>query len=598
MNRNHVDDQNQDRKFDAQRIQVELVKTLHKQSNPTLIGIFLCATGVAWMFLGKSSTQAISIWLGAVYLLTLVRYLMAHSFQKREYSLAETIRWGWYFVFLAFLSGCTWGVASIIFFTSDILLVSFLTMVLLGMVVASLAALSAITWAYFAYALATCLPLIFQYMTYGDPKYFKFGVLVFLFLTIMLAFARLNHRMIRQSIVLRFENIELIEQLKEQKEDAENARRVAEDANAAKTKFLAAASHDLRQPLYAMELFLGVLEDRVGKDDQRAVVYKIQKSSTALGSLLESLLDISKLDAGVIQAELSPFAVQDMLDSLWHEFESHADDHNLHLRFAPSLLWLNSDRSIVERILRNLIFNAIRYTKTGSVLVGCRRRPEGVMLGVYDTGIGIPQDKMDEVFLEFQQLHNPERDRSKGLGLGLAIVRRLAKLLKAPLYTSSLPGRGSMFAIELPLASSGINPLPVAKPWVDHQILSGKTVLVVDDEMAIREGLVELLSAWKCKVVASACGDEAMAHLKRHSIQPDLILADNRLSNDETGTDVIQAVQNLYPQSSLPAIIITGDTAPHRIQAAKSGGYQLLHKPISAAKLRTLMSYTLLKEVS
>lgn len=595
MNRNHVDNHNQDRKFDEQRIQVELVKTLYQQSNPTLIGIFLCATGVAWMFLGESSTQTISIWLGTVYLLTLFRYLTAQSFRKHERSLAESIRWGWYFASLAFLSGCTWGVASIILFTEDVVLMSFLTMVLLGMVVASLAALSAITWAYFAYALATCLPLIFQYMTYGDAKYFKFGVLVSLFLTIMLAFARLNHRMIRQSIVLRFENIELIEQLKEQKEDAENARRVAEEANAAKTKFLAAASHDLRQPLYAMELFLGVLEDRAGNDEQKAVVYKIQKSSTTMGNLLESLLDISKLDAGVIQAERSPFAVQDMLDSLWHEFESHADDNNLRLRFAPSLLWVNSDRGIVERILRNLIFNAIRYTKKGSVLVGCRRKPTGVMLGVYDTGIGIPPDKMDEVFLEFYQLHNPERDRSKGLGLGLAIVRRLAKLLEAPLYTSSRPDRGSMFAIELPLESPGINPLPVAKTWVDYQVLSGKTILVVDDEVTIREGLVELLSGWKCKVVAVASGEEAMIHLKRHSVQPDLILADYRLSNDESATDIIQAVQNLHAHSPLPAIIITGDTAPHRIQEAQASGYQLLHKPISAAKLRTLMSYTLLK---
>lgn len=224
----------------------------------------------------------------------------------------------------------------------------------------------------------------------------------------------------------------------------------AESANAAKTRFLAAASHDLRQPVHAIGLFLDALSDIAQETKQQKIISKIKNSSKGLERLLESILDISKLEAGAINIHIQKFEIQALFNTLDDEFKGDAQEKGLSIRFMPTNLWANTDRSAVERILRNLISNAIRYTDSGRILVGCRRRPDSVIVGVYDTGIGIDADKTQVIFEEFHQLDNPGRNRSKGLGLGLSIVERLAGLLAAKLAIKSTPGKGSMFTVELP----------------------------------------------------------------------------------------------------------------------------------------------------
>ncbi|MDH3343013.1 MAG: hybrid sensor histidine kinase/response regulator, partial [Gammaproteobacteria bacterium] len=493
------------------RVQAELVRLLYQQTRTVLLGLLATASIVAIIFYNNVPNQYIVAWLVVVYGLTLVRYLFSRKFKAKQRGSAETIKWGWQFTFFAFLSGCTWGAASLIFYTPDnIQLFIILTLIIIGLTITSMAALSAVLWAYYAYAVPAMIPIVWRYMSMDDHAYSVFGVLILILILTLFPFARVNHRTLKQSILLRFENVELVEQLTEQKEKSEHARRVAEEANVAKTKFLAAASHDLRQPLHAIGLFLGALESRVDRDDQKTIVQKIQNSSQALSGLLDSLLDISKLDAGVIHVQPKLFYVQNLFDELEYEFEPYAAEKNLTLRFVRTKLCLFADYAILNRIIRNLVSNAIRYTNKGGVVVGCRRKEGKVILAVYDTGIGIKDNQMEEIFNEFHQLHNPERDRSKGLGLGLAIVKRMAELLEAPLITKSTPGQGSMFGIGM-LRESSVGEIDNISHETDAALFfDTKNVLIVDDEKEILDSLSVLLESWRCKVIAASSSEEAV----------------------------------------------------------------------------------------
>ena len=465
----------------------------------------------------------------------------------------------------------------------------------------SLAALSANPRSYYFFLIPAMIPMIWQYLNIDEQNYIIFGLLLFVLNFAFYSIIKNNHKMLRESIILRFKNIDLIGQLTLQKEKAEQA-------NKSKTKFLAAASHDLRQPLHAISLFLGALEERLEKDSEINIVHKIQKSSNSLNELLDSLLDISKLDAGVIQVKSEHFSIESLFQSMQTEFTAYAQEKNLQLNFAHTTLWIDSDFTLLERIVRNLISNAIRYTNKGGVAVGCRRQQNKIQIVVYDTGIGIPQENIGEIFTEFHQLHNTERDRSKGLGLGLAIVKRMADLLGLALVIKSVPGTGSAFGIELPIRSSNetkdetlnkisdetkiiLNESPALKK-PDSTSLTGKTVLIIDDEQEIRDSLSELLQNWHCNVISCASGDKAAQALKQNNIQPDIILADFRLRENETGIEAINKI-NTFLSNTTPAIIITGDTAPDRIKKTESSGHSVLHKPVSPAQLKDLLVLTL-----
>lgn len=451
------------------------------------------------------------------------------------------------------------------------------------MSVGSLAALSAFPKAFYLFVIPAMLPMIWRYLSIDEQNYIIFGGLLFIFNFAMFSIVRVNHQILRDSINLRFEKLGLIEQLTQQKEKAEQA-------NVAKTKFLAAASHDIRQPIHAIGLFLGVLEDRVEKDDQISIVHKIKKSSDALNGLLDSLLDISKLDAGVIHVETEPFYINDLFEALKNEFTSLANEKDLKIRFVKTRLRVDSDYQIIERLMRNLISNAISYTNMGGIVVGCRRYQGQILLAVYDTGIGISDDDMQDIFDEFHQLHNPERDRSKGLGLGLAIVKRMADLLGSSLFVRSMPEKGSAFGIVIPASLEAAVNISHTVVELTDLAFDGKNVLVIEDEDEIRDSLTELLRNWCCDVVASSSGVEAIAVVQNNNVRPDIILADYRLRDNETGTEVIHKINSLYPESDIPAIIITGDTAPERIKEAENSGYRILHKPVSPNELRSVLA--------
>lgn len=380
---------------------------------------------------------------------------------------------------------------------------------------------------------------------------------------------------------------EATRQLTDKKEEAEQA-------NLAKSRFLAAASHDLRQPMHALGLFVAELNERAQDPMTRRLAYQIAASADALENLLDALLDISRLDAGVLKPKLTCFPIQPLLDRIEADFGAAARDKGLRLRCRPCGAWVTSDRTLLERILLNLVSNAVRYTERGGVLVGCRVRQERLLIQVADTGIGIPAEARELVFQEFVQLHNPERDRTKGLGLGLAIVQRLSRLLDHGLTLRSASGRGSLFSIDLPRSAPQLAQVPVAAVWDADRWLRGRLVAVIDDDALALASMQGLLETWQCRVVAAKGEDAAMTRLLEQNDRPALVICDYRLGQGRNGVDVIDRFRAAY-EVALPGIIVTGDTAADVASQASARGYHVLHKPVRPARLRALMQ-RILKE--
>lgn len=361
-------------------------------------------------------------------------------------------------------------------------------------------------------------------------------------------------------------------------------------ANRAKSRFLAAASHDLRQPMHALGLFVSQLNQRIKDPENRHLTGRIEASVAALQGLLDALLDVSRLDAGVVTANLSDFNVQSVLERIENAFAPDATDRGLLYRVARCRLAVHSDPVLLERILLNLVANALRYTESGGIVIGCRRRGDRVRVEVWDTGVGIAPEHRQAIFQEFYQIGNPERDRTKGLGLGLSIAARLARLLGGRIDVRSVPGRGSVFAVEVPRATE-IRESPAARaPSRIHEPPHDALVLVVDDDALVREALSGLMQQWGCTVVAAASGEAALTALSQQNRSPDAVLCDYRLPAGETGNEVIRRLRERYG-SGLPAALITGDTAPETLREAKQSGIPLLHKPVQPARLRALLEH-------
>lgn len=376
----------------------------------------------------------------------------------------------------------------------------------------------------------------------------------------------------------------------------EEARKAAEQANAAKTRFLAAASHDLRQPIHALGLFFAELSDRVHSPETHALIGQVDDSITAINSMLNALLDVSKLDAGVVKPNVESFTLMELFARLEADFMPIASENNNELRIRPASAIVSTDPAMLERMLRNLIGNALRYTKNGRVLVAARPRGEHVQIQVFDSGPGIPDDQLDEVFIEFHQLGNPARDRRRGLGLGLAIVKRLGSLLDHEITVASHLGRGCCFSITLPLAH-GIQVEP-GEQIIDRTIahsLEERQILVLDDDIAILEGMRGLLTRWGCQVVTACSPTEAFDKLDGNLKKPELLIIDYRLPDNVSGIEVAKKLQNSLA-IPVSVLIITGDTGPERLREADASGYPLLHKPVQPAKLRSTLQYLLSKQ--
>ena len=386
-------------------------------------------------------------------------------------------------------------------------------------------------------------------------------------------------------------NDELEQRVNARTDELLEARDAAEAANRSKDKYLAAASHDLLQPLNAARLLISTLRERKLPDIEQVLVERTHQALEGAEDLLTDLLDISRLDQAAVKPDIALYRLDELLGPLVSEFQSVAEADGLHLRVHMGDYAIRTDLRLMTRILRNFLSNACRYTDQGSILLAARPRGEMLRLEVWDTGRGIAPDRLDSIFLEFNQLDVGRAADRKGVGLGLAIVERIAKILEYRVQVHSLPGRGSRFSIEVPMSREVPLPISLAAPQPGTgNPLPGRRLLVLDNEVSILDSMRALLGQWGCEVVTAT--DQASALSALAGRAPELILADYHLDHGVVGCEVVRHLREHFAQT-IPAVIITADRTDQCRRSLRRLDAPLLNKPVKPGKLRAVLSQLL-----
>jgi signal transduction histidine kinase/CheY-like chemotaxis protein len=581
------------RSSEESRVLVEQVKLLYSHAPYVLLGNFLASLILFFVISAEGSHYNALLWFLAIATVVLVRWCLVVRFSKQIYDVRIQKRNVWIFSAFSAASGLLWGAAALIFFQPEPFIVMALVIFLAGMISGSVASLSAYYPSYAAFAVPAGGLLSLRLLYEGGMFFSSIAIASLVYTFVNLVYARNMQASFEDAIRLRLEKESLLETVLRQKEIAEDARRIAELQGEAKTRFIAAASHDLRQPMQALILLLDALAHDLSDTRHAALVARIQEAGDNMSALLESLLDYSRLEAGIVQVQRKNFPVDELLAKIQADYAPIALNKGLRLRVSSSTQWVESDPVLLERLVGNLVDNAIKYTGKGGVVVGCRHgiKPR---IEVWDSGIGIDRAHWDSIFEGFYQVMNPERDRVQGLGLGLAIVQGLAERLGHRMGMKSVPGRGSVFFVEL---DSGRPQERQHKPVIEQPagVLEGMKVLMVDDDASVRVALQMLMGRWGCETVLASSQRDALEQLKGQPWQPDVILADYRLRAHADGVEAILAVRALCNRP-IPAVILTGDTSPGRLMEIKQHGYPCLHKPINGARLKAQLSALRLKE--
>ncbi len=530
------------------------------------------------MVRGHVSSRALLVWYAAVVAALALRMGFWVRYRRERPGPTRATVWIRRYVFAACCAGVAWGSGALVLLPPDSEL---LQVAVTAIVVCLAAGITAITLAsataHYAFGLLGVAPYAVAFALQGSPLSESIAGAIVVFLVGNGYLARNNARLFAELITLRL--------------DVAAQRDAAQQANQAKSRFLAAASHDLRQPLHSMTLLASALDGRMHDADDRRIVARLQGSLAAMGKLFNALLDISRLEAGIVEPRIMDVRVSRLLERLQADHARQAQEKHLEWRCPPTALVVRSDPVLLETLLRNLVVNAIRYTSHGHVAVACREVDGLARIEVQDTGIGIPPDRQAEIFREFHQLDNPERDGDKGLGLGLAIVDRLARLLDHRVEVHSTPGQGSCFAVVLPLGSPGRAAEEKGADGAElppDSGLTGMVVLVIDDQPAVLESMEALLSRWGCETILAASEGEAIVALRKAPRPPELIVADYRLRNDRTGSQAAERIRRELGRP-IPALIVTGDTAPERLREAKASGDMLMSKPVAPERMREFL---------
>jgi len=566
----------------VQRTRLELL--LQKTGPLRILSPIPFATPLAILFVLDGVSRLPLVWLGLFYLVVFASYVQRRKLETHgpmpDHALSGVLRGR---IRDILLLGIMWGAAPWMLGAhrnaEHLVLVSVFIM---GAISLGSAIVSTHRQTIAAFSIPAAVGLISACLWHGGALGWVLAFCMTLFLLMTLKWTFQQADLLEQSLTVRFEKEDLAQRLAQQVE-------LVESANREKSRFLASASHDLRQPLHAISLFTSVLERSPSDPDNAQTVARLSQSVRMLNQSLDTMLDISRLDAGAVQPERAPVRVHELFLSLNHMFAGSAEERALQLRFrAPGDLLVVSDVQLLTRLLGNLIDNALKYTPRGGVLVAARSgaaagREGWVRFEVVDTGIGIAVEHQPRVFDEFYQLANPQRDRTAGLGIGLSIVKRLAHLLDHPLALSSRPQRGTRLRVwvkeaGVPMPRSGemerVPPASPGKPLPRH-------VLVIDDEPVSREAMALLLTSCGCSVYPAGDLAQAQALLQRHPI--DAVVSDFRLSGERSGLDHLLALRRRSPQ--LRTLLVTGETAPQRIADIRASGVPFLHKPVRAQQL-------------
>ncbi|HMC14217.1 MAG TPA: ATP-binding protein [Albitalea sp.] len=579
----------------------EEVLAVYEYMPATLLG-YLAGIGVIGLLFVHLAPSALMLpWLAALAVMVIARTIVWKRFERATpQTYAEWRYWRTLWNTGTLVSASLWGLGAWLFYTHGTSKEQVgLMLTVYTFCAAAVPVLANQPRMYLAYASLSFAPMVARIASEGtDYGYQLAGILLLIFGSTLLL-SRNYRQALQRAIELKLQADALLVQLRVEKQAADTARREAEVANRAKTQFFTAASHDLRQPLHAMGLFAEALRQKSHDEEVVHLVNSINGSVDALEGLFSELLDITRIDTGGVEVNPQHFEIGDIFRKLRLHFEPTAFEKGLALRMRGARHVVHADPLLVERIVRNLVSNAIRYTNDGSVLVGCRRRGDKLLLQVWDTGVGIREQEQGRVFEEFYQVPNSgvvAPQQRKGLGLGLAIVKRLAELMGAPLSLRSQPGRGTVFTLELPVGKAAPPKMPVFSGRAPLGItLDSHLIVVVEDEPAVRSGLEVLLRGWGATLASfdsvSACTAWART-ADPAQIKPSLVIADYRLENGATGVEALIALRERF-DPKLPAIVVTGSTMSGLDREAQDKNFHLLIKPVVPNKLRAMIAFKL-----
>lgn len=563
-----------------------------------LFGVCLIVAGI-WLIPSPAANRRLFPYLLAwalVLVLVLARGIhLAKVFEAHTTSRSDAIRQGRRLAVNGAVAGLLWGSSSFLLIGSKDIRQSTFLVCAIGLVIMGGAGAQAqygrlVT----SFVCSTTIMFVIGILVNAHlPALIGYGFIVYAGVAIL--FARQQQLAVKEIIELNLQNQELLRQARQSMHELEQARAAAESANRAKTRFLAATGHDLRQPMHALSLYVAHLRLCRDRHELSDTLDKADAAIEAMKDLLNAVLDLSRISLGAIRPAPRCVEMDDVLERVKVQLQGQADAKGLQLqidRFHGSAM---TDPVLLERILCNIVLNAIRYTRFGRVTVRATRRGRRVTVRVADTGIGIPRRELAHVFEEFYQLDNPERDRHKGLGLGLAIVAQLGTLLSHRLSLRSRVGRGTVFRIELDACADTPAPITDASPIGADDFVSGCAVLLIDDDPLGLDSMVRTLRDFGCQVTAASSTLDALTKVGGEARIPDIILSDYRLKRGETGIDAIRIIrENLHGENApallTPGLIISGDTAAAEIAAVAHEGLIMLHKPLAPALLRAKMN--------
>jgi signal transduction histidine kinase/FixJ family two-component response regulator len=570
------------------RARADQVATLYRSWHRTTASMTLGAAILCTVLWDREDAAVMGLWFAVILANQAWRGALVRAYRRVAPAIADAPRWGRYWSLGSTMAGALWGVAAVVMFPASpphqaLLIVCIFSVILGGLNLTAVYKLS-----FYGFALAALVPLVARVAIEGGSVHWFTAAVLLVVLVFVLSFGRRLNDLLTQSLAIRYDNVDLIAKLKAETQAAETARAAAETANRAKSQFLAAASHDLRQPLHAMGLFSAALSAKARDAEMKPLATSIHASVEALECLFGQLLDLSRLDAGALTPERGEVPLAPLFERLAIAFAPQAAARGLALRIVPTVWSVDSDPLLLERILRNLLANALRYTRSGGVVLGARRRGASVRIDVVDTGIGIADLDRERIFDEFVRVGGSARDEAgRGLGLGLAIVRRLCALLDHPLALLSTPGRGSRFSVTAPRVAKRRRRAAVTtherEAATDGPRFAGRTVAVVDDDPAVVAAMSALFASWGARV---AGGNDAEAALEvLGEAAPDLIVADLRLADGGSGIAAIAEIRRACGET-MPALIVSGDTSDDATAEARAAGVTLLSKPLVASALQ------------
>ena len=541
---------------------------------------------LTWIYWQQINHRSLLFWGGSMLLVMLVRLVAFIYVTTKKPAQLDNVRQQNILVFNSALSGLLWAWAGYLFFVPEKL--EYQLIILMVIIIKGMGSMSSIVnniKAFYAYFPVSMLPITLMFFLQANPTSILLGVISLSVVFIMLVFARNMNDTLMASLKIRYENQQLLEETEARKQEAEKANR-------AKTQFLAAASHDLRQPLHAMSLLINILEEQLQEGKDNKILARLAATNDALKNLLDSLLDVSRLDAGAVEAVSQDVSLENLFIELENEFQLLAEEKGLVLTFSKTPPAVNTDPALLQQVLRNLLANSLRYTEVGRIVVTASLDNEQVVITVEDTGIGISSNQQQMIFDEFYQVGNQERDRQHGLGLGLSIVQRTLNLLGSKITLESELYKGSKFSFSLPATHQQVTNIVVQKESSVNIQGQGEVIAIIEDDKQAGESLQLLLESWGYRAYLAGNSEILINDCNKLRVSPQVIVSDFQLNDNMNGVEEIKKIRECFGEH-LPALLITGNIHAEENVEVKEANFPLLYKPVSPAKLRAFLRVSL-----